>query len=98
MGKKRGATAPSGKGGGKAQQQQQKGGKVQQPQNRGGGFLARPRKFVRDVRGELRRVSWPGRDQLRQSTAVVLIIVLTLAAYVAAWDFLFGRLARLIFT
>ena len=96
MGKKRGAAAPSGKGGGKAQQQQ-KGGKVQQPQNRGG-FLAGPRRFVRDVRGELRRVSWPNRDQLRQSTAVVLIIVLTLAAYVAAWDFLFGRLARLIFT
>ena len=88
MGKKRGATAPSGKGGNKAQQQQQK----------KGGFLAGPRRFVRDVRGELRRVSWPGRDQLRQSTAVVLIIVLTLAAYVAAWDFLFGRLARLIFT
>jgi preprotein translocase subunit SecE len=88
VGKKRGATAPSGKGGGKAQQQQQK----------SGGFLAGPRRFVRDVRGELRRVSWPGREQLRQSTAVVLIIVLTLAAYVAAWDFLFGRLARLIFT
>ena len=90
MGKKRGATAPSGKGGGKAQQEQQ--------QKKGGGFLAGPRKFARDVRGELRRVSWPGREQLRQSTAVVLIIVLTLAAYVAAWDFLFGRLARLIFT
>ena len=90
MGKKRGAAAPSGKGGGKAQQQQQ--------QKKSGGFLAGPRRFVRDVRGELRRVSWPGRDQLRQSTAVVLIIVLTLAAYVAVWDFLFGRLARLIFT
>jgi preprotein translocase subunit SecE len=87
--KKRGATAPSGKGGGKAQQQQQQ---------QKGGFLSGPRKFTRDVRGELRRVSWPGRDQLRQSTAVVLIIVLALAAYVAAWDFLFGRLARLIFT
>ena len=90
MGKKRGAAAPSGKGGGKAQQKQQ--------QQRSGGFLAGPRRFVRDVRGELRRVSWPNRDQLRQSTAVVLIIVLALAAYVAAWDFLFGRLARLIFT
>jgi preprotein translocase subunit SecE len=90
VGKKRGAATPSGKGGGKAQQQQQ--------QQKGGGFLAGPRKFTRDVRGELRRVSWPGREQLRQSTAVVLIIVLALAAYVAAWDFLFGRLARLIFT
>ncbi len=92
MGKKRGATAPSGKGGGKAQQQQQ------QQKKKSGEFLAGPRRFARDVRGELRRVSWPGREQLRQSTAVVLIIVLTLAAYVAAWDFLFGRLARLIFT
>jgi preprotein translocase subunit SecE len=88
MGKKRGATTPSGKGSGAKAQQQQKSGR----------FLAGPRKFVRDVRGELRRVSWPNRDQLRQSTAVVLVIVLTLAAYVAVWDFLFGRLARLIFT
>lgn len=87
MGKKRDAQAASGKGGKKVQQQQ-----------KSGGFLAGPRKFVRDVRGELRRVSWPGREQLRQSTAVVLIIVLTLAAYVAVWDLLFGRLARLIFT
>ncbi|HEV2092890.1 MAG TPA: preprotein translocase subunit SecE [Rubrobacter sp.] len=87
MGKKRGAAAPSAKGGAKAPQQQKK-----------AGFLSGPRRFARDVRGELKRVSWPGRDQLRQSTAVVLIIVLTLAAYVAVWDFLFGRLARLIFT
>ncbi|HZF59127.1 MAG TPA: preprotein translocase subunit SecE [Rubrobacter sp.] len=60
-------------------------------------MLAGPRKFTKDVRSELRRVSWPNREQLRQSTAVVLIIVLVLAAYVAAWDFVFSRLARLIF-
>ncbi len=84
MGKKRGSAT---KGGAKkAQQQQQK-----------RGFVAGPRRFVRDVQGELRRVSWPGRDQLRQSTAVVLIIVLTLAVYVYAWDSLFQALARLIF-
>jgi preprotein translocase subunit SecE len=71
--------------------------KRSQPPQKGGGVLAGPRKFARDVRGELRRVSWPNRDQLRQSTAVVLIIVLVLAAYVAAWDFVFGRLARLVF-
>ncbi len=53
--------------------------------------------FVRGVRGELRRVSWPNRDQLQQSTAVVLIIVLVLAAYVAFWDFVFQSLAKLIF-
>jgi preprotein translocase subunit SecE len=84
MGSKRGSAT---KGGAKKTQQQKK----------RGGFAAGPRRFVRDVQGELKRVNWPDRDQLRQSTAVVLIIVLTLLAYVAAWDFVFQSLARLIF-
>ena len=70
--------------------------KAQQQKKRS--FVAGPRKFVRDVQGELKRVNWPNREQLRQSTAVVLIIVLTLAVYVAAWDFVFRNLARLIFS
>jgi preprotein translocase subunit SecE len=82
MGKKRG----SGGGAKKAPQQQKK-----------QGFAARPRRFVRDVQGELKRVSWPNADQLRQSTAVVIIIVLVLTAYVYVWDLLFQQLARLIF-
>ncbi|CAN5882106.1 hypothetical protein BH23ACT11_BH23ACT11_20040 [soil metagenome] len=86
MGKKRGSTATKGAKG--AQQQ-----KKRQPQGR----IARLREFVRGVRSELRKVSWPNRDQLRQSTLVVIIIVLTLGAYVALWDLVFGTLARFIF-
>ena len=84
MGSKRGSAA---RGGGAKKGQQQ----IKQ------GFIAGPRKFVRDVQGELKRVNWPDRDQLRQSTAVVLIIVLTLTAYVYLWDLLFQGLARVIF-
>jgi preprotein translocase subunit SecE len=84
MGKKRGPAATKGSN-----------KKTQQPQKRG--VLAGTRRFARDVRGELRRVTWPDRDQLRQSTAVVLIIVLVLAVYVAAVDFVFQSLVRLIF-
>jgi preprotein translocase subunit SecE len=83
MGSKRGSAT---KGGAKKGQQQKR------------GFLAGQRRFVRDVQGELKRVTWPDRDQLRQSTAVVLIIVLTLTAYVYLWDLLFQSLARLIFS
>jgi preprotein translocase subunit SecE len=86
MGKKRGSATT--KGSNKKSQQKQ-------PQR--AGVLAGSRRFVRDVRGELRRVSWPDRDQLRQSTAVVLIIVVVLAVYVAAVDFVFQNLVRLIF-
>ena len=82
MGKRRGSTATRGARG--TQQKKQ-------------GFAARPRRFARDVQGELKRVSWPNRDQLRQSTAVVVIIVLVLAVYVAAWDYVFQNLMRLIF-
>ena len=84
MGKKRGPAATKGSN-----------KKTQQPQKRG--VLSGTRRFARDVRGELRRVTWPDRDQLRQSTAVVLIIVIVLALYVAAVDFVFQNLVRLIF-
>ena len=79
MGNKRGSAAPAGKGGGKGKTAAEE---RRVPVRADAGSCA-------DVRGELRRVSWPDRDQLSQSTAVVLIIVLTLAAYVAAWDFVF---------
>jgi preprotein translocase subunit SecE len=82
MGKKRGSAATKG-----AKRTQQKKGR-----------LGGAKRFVQDIRVELGRVNWPNQEQLRQSTAVVLIIVLTLAVYVYAWDTLFKTLARLIFT
>ncbi len=84
MGNKRSAASA---GGGK--------GQAQQPQKRrfGSGLV----EFFRNVRAELRRVTWPGRDQLQQSTAVVLIIVLVLTAFVAFWDFIFQNIARIVF-
>ena len=84
MGNKRGAAVAKGRG--KAQQERKSGGR-----------LAGLKEFVRGVRSELKKVSWPNRDQLQQSTAVVLIIVLLLMAYVSFWDFIFRNLAEFIF-
>jgi preprotein translocase subunit SecE len=70
-------------------------GKVQEKSRRR--FGSRAISFTREVRGELRRVNWPDRDQLQQSTAVVLVIVLTLAVFVAFWDYIFDYLAKLVF-
>ena len=86
MGKRRGSGSAGGRGGKQAQQQQKN-----QRRQRG------PVRFAKEVRGELKKVNWPDRDQLRQSTLVVLIIVATLGVYVAAWDFVFQNLAELIF-
>ena len=84
MGNKRSSTAA--KGGGKGKTQEKKSGR-----------LSGAVEFLRGVRGELRRVNWPNRDQLQQSTAVVLIILVVLTAYVFAWDTVFYYLARFIF-
>jgi preprotein translocase subunit SecE len=62
------------------------------------GRLSGAVEFVRNVRGELRRVTWPNRDQLQQSTLVVLIILLVLTAYVSLWDLVFYYFANFIFT
>jgi preprotein translocase subunit SecE len=43
-------------------------------------------KFVREVRNELKRVSWPSREEIRGSTTVVIVIVLILAVFIGLVD------------
>lgn len=44
------------------------------------------REFVKDVRLESAKVSWPTRDELRDSTVVVLVTVLLVAAFIGVMD------------
>ena len=44
------------------------------------------RGFAKDVWGEARKVSWPTRDELRDSTTVVIITVLLVAAFIFLVD------------
>ncbi len=43
-------------------------------------------KFVKEVRSELKRVSWPSREEIRGSTTVVIVIVLILAVFIGLVD------------
>ncbi|MDX6647892.1 MAG: preprotein translocase subunit SecE [Miltoncostaeaceae bacterium] len=58
------------------------------------GRLAR---FFNEVIVELRKVSWPTRTQLLQSTAIVVVAVAIVAAYFAVLDFFFRRLVDAVF-
>lgn len=49
-------------------------------------------KFLREVKGELAKVTWPSREELVQSTIVVLIAVVVAGVYIALFDLLFSRL------
>ena len=54
-------------------------------------------RFVTEVIAELRKVSWPTRTVLMQSTAVVLVVVAIVSIYLAALDAVFERLVDVIF-
>ncbi|MEY2713096.1 MAG: SecE/Sec61-gamma subunit of protein translocation complex [Planctomycetota bacterium] len=48
--------------------------------------MARFREFLKDVRVEAGKVSWPTRDELRDSTIVVIITTLLVAAFIGVVD------------
>jgi preprotein translocase subunit SecE len=57
------------------------------------GPLGRLSQFIRDVRGELKRVSWPSAKEVQNTTIITLIAVIFFAAYLFAVD---QALARMI--
>lgn len=62
------------------------------------GWMDQAREFVKDVRVESGRVSWPTRQELRDSTIVVIVMVLLVSAFLFAWDRVFAFLMNLLFT
>jgi preprotein translocase subunit SecE len=56
-----------------------------------------PRKFLKQVRAELKNVDWPNRKELVSYTIVVLVMVIVLTSFVAALDYGFGKIILKIF-
>jgi preprotein translocase subunit SecE len=50
-----------------------------------------PAQFIREVRGELRKVAWPSRPETINYSIIVLVAVVILTAYIASLDFAFGE-------
>jgi len=59
--------------------------------------MSQLREYGKDVRGELGKVSWPTREELRDSTIVVIVTVLLLAAFIGIVDQGLNRAVALIF-
>ena len=50
-----------------------------------------PAQFVREVRGELRKVAWPTRAEVVKYSIVVLVAVVLLTALIFGLDYVFGE-------
>lgn len=59
-------------------------------------FLDRSRQFLRETKVELKKVTWPTRQQTLGSTVVVIILVLLIAAFLGLVDMLLSTLVRMV--
>jgi preprotein translocase subunit SecE len=59
---------------------------MEQSETQSTSLVQRAKDFVKDVRVEATKVSWPTRIELRDSTVVVIITVLLVAAFLFAID------------
>ena len=56
-----------------------------------GQFLGRIQAFFQDVLAEVKKVTWPSKDELKASTTVVLILLILFAAIIGLMDVALGR-------
>ena len=53
-------------------------------------------RYVRETIGELKKVNWPTRQEAVNLTIVVLIVTLSMSAFLGLLDFIFTKLFALI--
>ncbi len=52
--------------------------------------------FFKEVRVEFSKVSWPSREELVQSTIIVIVVSLMVAAFIGLVDQILNRLVGLV--
>ncbi len=62
-----------------------------------GQLLEKMGTFLKEVRVEMQKVTWPSRNEIVSYTVVVLVTVLILSTIIWAADNVLGRVLRVIF-
>ncbi len=58
--------------------------------------MRRLQNYIRDVILELRKVTWPTREELRGATVTVIIFAVICSVFVGTVDFVLGYIVRLV--
>ncbi|MGH7391448.1 MAG: preprotein translocase subunit SecE [Candidatus Rokuibacteriota bacterium] len=58
------------------------------------GVIARVREFVHEVLVEFRKVTWPSRQELLNSTTVVVVVTVVLALFLGGVDIALARIVE----
>ncbi len=62
------------------------------------GTVQRAMDFLREVKVELKKVTWPSRKQTTGTTIVVIIFVFIVAAFLGLFDFSLSKLVQVVLT
>jgi preprotein translocase subunit SecE len=57
-------------------------------------FLRRAQEFVREVVAEFRKVAWPSRQELINSTVVVITVTVVVSLFLGAVDVVLARIVE----
>lgn len=53
--------------------------------------------YFSETRTELRKVTWPTREELKQSTRVVIVATILVTVFIGIVDQILGRVIKLVF-
>ena len=56
--------------------------------------MSRLRRFIEESWSELKKVTWPTREQVRNLTVLVFVVSAAIGAYIAFFDILFTEIVR----
>ena len=59
-------------------------------------FLRRGQEFVREVLAEFRKVTWPSRQELINSTVVVITVTVVVALFLGSVDIVLAKIVEAI--
>ena len=54
-------------------------------------------RYYRETVGELRKVTWPTRQEAINLTSITLVVILVMSAFLGSLDYLFNQVFALIF-
>lgn len=57
-------------------------------------FFSRIKKYFKDTKSELKKVTWPDKAQIKQNTAVILVFIIIAAVFLFVCDIVFGGLRQ----
>jgi preprotein translocase subunit SecE len=57
-------------------------------------WVARVREFVREVLAEFRKVTWPSRQEIANSTVIVIVVTVVLAFFLGGVDIVLARVVE----